>query len=68
VLPLDHNALSMAERVALLPVAERDKALEGLDLDILLWDWSFWGRPAQQEPTGDWTTWLILAPRGSATT
>lgn len=39
----------------------------------LLYDWSFWGRPAQQEPIecadpecrckGRWTVWLILAGR-----
>ncbi len=26
--------------------------------------WSFWARPAQLPPPGDWTTWLILAGRG----
>jgi phage terminase large subunit-like protein len=30
----------------------------------LKWDWNFWGRPEQQEPDGDWSTWLILAGRG----
>jgi phage terminase large subunit-like protein len=30
----------------------------------LLTDWRFWGRPSQQEPAGDWVTWLILAGRG----
>lgn len=30
----------------------------------LEYDWGFWGRPAQQEPEGDWSNWLILAGRG----
>lgn len=28
------------------------------------YDWRFWGRPDQQEPAGDWLTWLVLAGRG----
>jgi phage terminase large subunit-like protein len=59
-----HTDLSLAERLALLPTRERDAVLADLDLDVLQWDWSFWGRPAQQEPQGEWTTWLILAGRG----
>lgn len=55
---------SLAQIVAELPEHEQGKILDGLDLDILQWDWSFWGRPAQHEPPGDWTTWLILAGRG----
>lgn len=34
------------------------------ELKSLPYDWSFWGRPNQQEPEGDWRTWLILAGRG----
>jgi phage terminase large subunit-like protein len=40
------------------------------ELESLLWDWSFWGRPEQQEPprlmpNGNiWRTWLILSGRG----
>lgn len=30
----------------------------------LKYQWSFWARPNQLEPEGDWTTWLILAGRG----
>jgi phage terminase large subunit-like protein len=30
----------------------------------LEFDWSFWGRPKQHAPTGDWSNWLILAGRG----
>ena len=28
------------------------------------YDWSFWARPNQLQPPGDWTTWLILSGRG----
>ena len=31
---------------------------------ILEYDWSFWGRPDQQEPPGDWSVWLAMAGRG----
>jgi len=30
----------------------------------LLSDWSFWARPNQIAPDGDWHTWLVLAGRG----
>ena len=30
----------------------------------LRYDWSFWGRPKQQLPSGDWQTWLLLSGRG----
>src|SRR5438094_604680 len=30
----------------------------------LLYDWSFWARPAQQPPAGSWRVWLLLAGRG----
>lgn len=60
---------SLAEQIALLPPKEQEAILADLDPDQLAWDWSFWGRPAQQEPSDDrpegpWTTWLILAGRG----
>lgn len=29
-----------------------------------MYDWSEWGREKQQEPEGDWRTWLLLAGRG----
>lgn len=32
--------------------------------EILAHEWAFWARPAQLAPSGDWTTWLILAGRG----
>lgn len=34
----------------------------------LLYDWSFWARPEQLEPPGDWLTWAIIAGRGAGKT
>lgn len=50
-----------------LPESERRKILAGLSepqLADLSWDWSFWGRPDQLLPAGDWFIWMILAGRG----
>lgn len=33
-------------------------------LALLRYDWSFWARPDQMAPEGDWSTWLALAGRG----
>jgi phage terminase large subunit-like protein len=33
-------------------------------LELLTFCWSFWGRPSQFAPPGDWSNWLILAGRG----
>ena len=30
----------------------------------LLYCWSFWARPAQMPPAGEWPVWLIMAGRG----
>ncbi|WP_249138142.1 DNA-packaging protein [Phenylobacterium montanum] len=43
------------------------RAIEGLDDDaasVLEFRWSFWARPNQIPPHGDWRYWLILAGRG----
>ena len=40
------------------------ESLTAAELASLNYDWSFWGRPEQQEPEGDWATWLALAGRG----
>lgn len=61
---VDPARMSVAEQLALLPEDQWNEALKDYDPDALLYDWSFWGRPAQQEPEGAWTTWLILAGRG----
>lgn len=60
-------ALSLAQRVARLPAAERQAwfaTLTPAQATALLRDWAFWPRPEQLAPAGDWTTWLILAGRG----
>jgi hypothetical protein len=31
-------------------------------------DWTFWARPDQAPPPGDWVVWLILAGRGAGKT
>lgn len=57
---------SLAEQIAMLPQAEQDAILADLDMDSLVWDWSFFGRPEQIPPTNfDWDVWLYLAGRGS---
>jgi phage terminase large subunit-like protein len=55
---------SIMEQLASLSSEERAAALEGMDPEALLWDWSVWGRPEQLEPEGDWNIWLVLAGRG----
>lgn len=59
--------LSAASRFAELPEDQRNKILSGFSEQQLIdlkYDWSFWGRPEQIEPEGDWSTWLALAGRG----
>jgi phage terminase large subunit-like protein len=58
---------STAEQIAELPPEERKRFLSLLSPDaqaLLKFDWSFWARPEQIAPLGDWRTWLILAGRG----
>jgi phage terminase large subunit-like protein len=58
---------SLAERMAMLPLAEREVLVAGIrpeDLPTLDVNWLIWGRSAQVAPEGDWRTWLILAGRG----
>lgn len=59
---------SLAEKVALLPPAELEEVLDGLDPEVLLHDWSFWGRPEQHAPPGDFNVWLFMAGRGAGKT
>ncbi len=57
----------MAESLASLPEPERLNLLASLseeEAGALLWDWSFWARPEQLPPPGEWDTWLILTGRG----
>ena len=39
-------------------------ALSPAEARALLYDWSFWARPAQLPPPGNWRVWLLLAGRG----
>lgn len=45
-------------------VKEALSQLTPLQLEELQYDWSFWGRPEQQEPKGNWKIWMPLAGRG----
>lgn len=58
---------SLATRLADLDADERRTVLAELTEDergALLYDWSFWGRPDQMYPPGEWLVWLLLAGRG----
>ena len=60
---------SLAQIVAELPDGERQAVLDGLDMETLVWDWSFWSRPEQRPPDDDsWNVWLYLAGRGAGKT
>ena len=45
-------------------VAEILKQLGPQQSEELRYNWEFWARPEQLEPTGDWNAWLALAGRG----
>ena len=55
---------SLAEQVAALPLEERKRALAGVEMQELLYDWPFWRRPEQVAPAGDWVSWLLMTGRG----
>jgi len=60
---------SLAQIVADMSEEERQKIMEGLDPEELLWDWSFWGRPEQTPPPDDtWNVGLYLGGRGAGKT
>ena len=51
----------------MLPVSERETVIASLsdtEAQALLYDWSFWARPKQLPPPGDWRVWLLMAGRG----
>lgn len=57
------------ENLAKLSSAERDAVLDGIDPELLVWDWKLWARPEQLPPPGDdWAIWLYLAGRGAGKT
>ena len=39
-------------------------SLTATEMAALAYDWDLWARPSQQEPPGDWLTWLVLTGRG----
>ena len=61
-------AQSPYERLLTLPREERAEYVANLSEDeavnLSAHPWWFIGRPEQQEPTGHWIVWLILAGRG----
>lgn len=62
---------SPAERLLSLPGPDRKKMIRRLsddELEGLLFDWRFWARPEQLAPPGNWTTWGMVAGRGSGKT
>ena len=57
------------EQIALLSPAEQEEALQGIDMDSLVWDWGMWGRPEQIPPKDDsWDIGVFLAGRGAGKT
>ena len=38
--------------------------ISNTEADALEFDWSFWARPNQKTPPGEWLIWLVLAGRG----
>lgn len=65
--PVGGGNHSLAERLGVLPTRRLASVLDGLPdwaCAQLLYDWSFWARPKQIPPDGNWFCWLILAGRG----
>ena len=55
------------QSLALLSESQRNEVLSTLsddEAEEILETWSFWARPEQLTPTGNWRIWLILAGRG----
>jgi phage terminase large subunit-like protein len=56
-----------ADALAALSPEQREAFLSGLtdaEAQALRWDWSFWARPTQLPPPGNWRVWLLLSGRG----
>jgi phage terminase large subunit-like protein len=64
------TGLSVAEEMAALSPEELDALMTEMEPQEalrLLYNWSIWGRPKQQEPPDDprkWFVWLLLSGRG----
>lgn len=58
---------SEAESLASLPETEQAEILNKLtdkESAALAFDWTFWARPSQLAPQGNWRTWLLKSGRG----
>ena len=64
---VDESKLSIAQKVAMWP-KEQQKAFfanySPEQLEVLKYDWKFWGRPSQFAPTYEWHILLACAGRG----
>ena len=40
------------------------ESMDNEEISELMYDWTFWQRPEQALPSGDWTSWMIRAGRG----
>jgi phage terminase large subunit-like protein len=58
----DLLAMSIGERARVLG------EMSPLECAQIFYDWTFWARPDQAPPPGDWIVWLILAGRGAGKT
>jgi len=50
-----------------LPLDKREAficSLTDQEVNALIYDWTFWARPNQLPPNGDWFIWLLLSGRG----
>jgi phage terminase large subunit-like protein len=61
----DPRTFSVAEKLAVAgtlgPFVE---ALDPAEAERLMYDWAFWRRPTQREPSFDWRWWMVRAGRG----
>lgn len=65
------TGLSLAQIVAQLVKDEQDLILGGVDMDQLLYDWNYWGRPKQIPGVGDpddWEMYAMVMGRGGGKT
>lgn len=57
--------LSLADKIALLPVAKQKEILDEIDPDRLMYDFTFWGRPSQLAAIESTAPFIVaLAGRG----
>ena len=65
------NNDSLADSLRNLPKNERERRIAKLSNEQaleILYDWSFWARPNQLPPKGNWSTWIRKAGRGEGKT